>query len=133
MNEIEKLLKLRGTMSDEELLDKISKLFSPAGKVRKIPGIENYVAASDGQIISLEREVTDSRGRKRLIKQKVLSKTVLRDGRNMVSINGRPHQLSTLIAKAFVENPYGYHRVEHINGDSLDDRAVNLIWSQKGY
>jgi len=133
MNEIEKLLKLRGTMSDEELLDKISKLFSPAVKVRKIPGIKNYVATSDGQIISLEREVTDSRGRKRLIKQKVLSKTVLRDGRNMVSINGRPHQLSTLIAKAFVENPYGYRRVEHINGNSLDDRAVNLIWSQKGY
>ena len=133
MNDVAGLLKMRGKISDSKLLDEIEMLVAPLGEIKKLPWIEGYAVTSEGQAISLEREVIDARGVKRLIKQRVLTKTVLKDGRSMVSIQGNPYQLSTLVARLFVPNPHNYRCVEHINGDVTDDRADNLIWSQKGY
>ena len=136
MNNVAELLKIRGKISDSDLLDDIEKYVIPIGEIKLLPGLlgfDGYAVTSEGQAISLEREVTDARGVKRVIKQRVLTKTVLKDGRSMVSIKCNPYQLSTLIARMFVPNPHNYRRVEHINGDITDDRADNLIWSQKGY
>lgn len=133
MDNVVELLKKRGKISDNMLLDKIQMFVTPVGEIKKLPWIEGYAVTSKGQAISLEREVTDARGVKRVIKQRVLKKTVLKDGRSMVSIKGNPYQLSTLIARMFVPNPHNYRFVEHINGDVTDDRADNLIWSRKGY
>ncbi len=133
MNDVVELLKKRGKISDSMLLDKIEMCVTPVGEIKKLPWIDGYAVTSEGQAISLEREVTDARGVKRVIKQRVLTKTVLKDGRSMVSIKGDPYQLSTLVARMFVPNPNNYRCVEHINGDVTDDRADNLIWSQKGY
>lgn len=133
MNDVAGLLKMRGKISDSKLLDEIEMLVAPAGRVKNLPWIAGYAVTSEGQAISLERELIDARGVKRLIKQRVLTKTVLKDGRSMVSIKGDPYQLSTLVARLFVPNPHNYRCVEHINGDITDDRADNLIWSQKGY
>lgn len=133
MNDVVELLKKRGKISDSLLLDKIEICVTPVGEIKKLPWIEGYAVTSEGQAISLEREVTDARGVKRVIKQRVLKKTILKDGRSMVSIKGNPYQLSTLVARMFVPNPHNYRCVEHINGDVTDDRADNLIWSRKGY
>jgi len=133
MNEIVRLLEFRGSVDDSKILDEIEKYVNPVGEIKKLPWIDGYAVTSEGQAISLERKVTDVRGVKRVIKQRLLTKTVLKDGRSMVSIKGYPYQLSTLIAKMFVPNPYNYRCVEHINGDVTDDRADNLIWSRKGY
>lgn len=133
MNDIVELLKKRGKISDSLLLDKIEMCVTPVGRIKRLPWIAGYAVTSEGQAISLEREVTDARGVKRVIKQRILTKTVLKDGRSMVSIKGDPYQLSTLVARLFVPNPNNYRCVEHINGDITDDRADNLIWSQKGY
>jgi len=133
MNDIVRLLEFRGSVDDSKILDEIEKYVTPVGEIKKLPWIDGYAVTSEGQAISLEREVTDARGVKRLIKQRVLTKTILKNSRAMVSINGSPFQLSTLIAEMFVPNPYNYNKVEHINGNTLDDRAVNLIWSQRGY
>ena len=133
MNEIVRLLEFRGSVDDSKILDEIEKYVNPVGEIKKLPWIDGYAVTSEGQAISLERKVTDARGVKRVIKQRLLTKTVLKDGRSMVSIKGYPYQLSTLIAKMFVPNPYNYRCVEHINGDVTDDRADNLIWSRKGY
>lgn len=133
MNDVVELLKRRGKISDSLLLDKIEMCVTPVGEIKKLPWIEGYAVTSEGQAISLEREVTDARGVKRVIKQRILTKTVLKDGRSMVSIKGDPYQLSTLVARLFLPNPNNYRCVEHINGDITDDRAVNLIWSEKGY
>lgn len=133
MNDVVELLKMRGKISDSMLLDKIEMYVTPVGEIKRLPWIDGYAVTSEGQAISLEREVTDARGAKRVIKQRVLTKTVLKDGRSMVSIKGNPYQLSTLVARLFVPNPHNYRCVEHINGDVTDDRADNLIWSQKGY
>lgn len=133
MNDIVRLLEFRESVDDSKILDEIEKYVMPVGEIKRLPWIAGYAVTSEGQAISLEREVTDARGVKRVIKQRVLTKTVLKDGRSMVSIKGDPFQLSTLIAKMFVPNPYNYRCVEHINGDITDDRADNIIWSQKGY
>ena len=133
MNDVAELIKMRGKISDSNLLDEIEMYVTPVGEVKRLPWIEGYAVTSEGQAISLERELTDARGVKRVIKQRVLTKTVLKDGRSMVSIKGDPYQLSTLVARLFVPNPNNYRCVEHINGDITDDRADNLIWSQKGY
>ena len=133
MNDVAELIKMRGKISDSKLLDKIEVLVTPVGKIKRLPWIAGYAVTSEGQAISLEREVVDARGVKRVIKQRILTKTVLKDGRSMVSIQGNPYQLSTLVARLFVPNPHNYRCVEHINGDVTDDRADNLIWSQKGY
>lgn len=133
MNDVVELLKERGKISDSVLLDKIEMCVTPVGEIKRLPWVSGYAVTSEGQAISLEREVTDARGVKRVIKQRVLTKTVLKDGRSMVSIKGDPYQLSTLVARLFVPNPNNYRCVEHINSDITDDRAENLIWSQKGY
>jgi len=133
MNDIVRLLEFRGSVDDSKILDEIEKYVNPVGEIKKLPWIDGYAVTSEGQAISLERELTDARGVKRLIKQRVLTKTILKNSRAMVSINSSPFQLSTLIAEMFVPNPYNYNKVEHINGNTLDDRAVNLIWSQRGY
>jgi len=136
MNNVAELLKIRGKISDSDLLDDIEKYVIPIGEIKLLPGLlgfDGYAVTSEGQAISLERELTDARGVKRLIKQRVLKKTILKDGRSMVSIKGDPYQLSTLVARMFVPNPHNYRCVEHINGNITDDRADNLIWSQKGY
>ena len=133
MNDVVELLKKRGKISDSMLLDEIEMCVTPVGEIKSLPWVAGYAVTSEGQAISLERKVTDARGVKRVIKQRVLAKTILKDGRSMVSIKGDPYQLSTLIAKMFVPNPYNYRCVEHINDNITDDRADNLIWSQKGY
>jgi len=133
MNDIVRLLEFRGSVDDSKILDGIEMYVNPVGEIKKLPWIDGYAVTSEGQAISLEREVTDARGVKRVIKQRVLTKTVLKDGRSMVSIKGNPYQLSTLIARMFVPNPHNYRCVEHINGEVTDDRADNLIWSRKGY
>ena len=133
MDNVVELLKKRGKISDSMLLDKIEMCVTPVGEIKRLPWIDGYAVTSEGQAISLEREVTDARGVKRVIKQRVLTKTVLKDGRSMVSIKGNPYQLSTLVARMFVPNPYNYRCVEHINSNITDDRADNLIWSKKGY
>ena len=133
MDNVVELLKKRGKISDSMLLDKIEMCVTPVGEIKRLPWIDGYAVTSEGQAISLKREVTDVRGVKRVIKQRVLTKTVLKDGRSMVSIKGISYQLSTLVARMFVPNPHHYRCVEHINGDTTDDRADNLIWSKKGY
>jgi len=47
-----------------------------------------------------------------------------------VNLAKRPHRVHRLIAKALVKNDYPdvCTEVDHINGDSLDNRTCNLRW-----
>ena len=91
MNNVVELLKMRGKISDSDLLDEIEKYVIPIGEIKLLPGLlglDGYAVTSEGQAISPERELIDKRG----------IKTITKEGRVLVSIKGNPLQLSTLIA-----------------------------------
>ncbi len=45
-----------------------------------------------------------------------------------VSIKHKKYYLHRLVGFAFVENPYGYNEIDHINGDRVDNRSKNIRW-----
>lgn len=45
-----------------------------------------------------------------------------------VRIGGKNKRVHRLVAQAFHDNPHGLPEVDHINGDSIDNRASNLEW-----
>lgn len=49
-------------------------------------------------------------------------------GYEAVRLNGRWKKVHRLVAEAFVENPGNKREVNHINGDTCDNRATNLEW-----
>jgi hypothetical protein len=66
-------------------------------------------------------------------KEEKILKPFTKDGYNNVRLwkEGKSEQVRVcdMVARAFVPNPENMPFVVHINGDLLDDRAVNLKWS----
>ena len=93
-----------------------------------------YEVSSQGRVRSLPRVVIHSDGRVRRLPGRVL-KPGLEKGRNKyervaLCINGELHmkKVHLLVAEAFIgERPVGLV-CRHLNDNSLDNRAENLLW-----
>lgn len=98
-----------------------------------IPEYEGYYQVSSlGRVRSLDRTITYSNGYDRFYKGVVLNGNVNRDGYRQTTLRisgvGRTFMFSQIVAMTFLgHEPNGHNLVvDHINGNKIDDRLVNL-------
>lgn len=107
---------------------------------REIAGYEGkYLVSDEGEILSLPQIVSNGRGE--YVKDSRILKPGLR-GRNgmkyefvVLTINGesRHESVHRLVAEAFVSKPDGCDVVNHIDHNTLNNRADNLEWCTQQY
>lgn len=100
---------------------------------KDIAGYEgHYKAGSLGNIMSLERQITNSRYGKGKIKQRLLKGQLKKSGYIEVQLRldavMEKFKAHRLIANAFISNPLNKPVVNHKNGIKSDNRVENLEW-----
>lgn len=97
---------------------------------RPVKGYEGlYEVSNLGNVRSLDRYIETEKG-KRFVKGKMRKSYISHAGYRMVSLCSKKYLVHRLVAEAFCENPdrERFNVVDHINTDTLDNRAVNLRW-----
>lgn len=109
---------------------------------RPIPGYHYYEASTEGRIRSLDADVVlYDKYKKPYSKHyfgRVLRQTEdKRYGYTYVTLAtglaaSKRVGVHTLVALAFVPNPYNYRYIQHIDGDKANNRPTNLVWVLSG-
>lgn len=97
---------------------------------RPVKGYEGLYEVSDlGNVRSLDRYIETEKG-KRFIQGRMRKSFISHKGYRMLALNGKKYLVHRLVADAFCENPNRerFNVVDHINTDTIDNRAVNLRW-----
>ena len=100
---------------------------------RPIVGYEGYYEVScTGEVISLDREIMRSNGRKQKINGKMMEGYINQDGylRMTLSAGGNVKQVFAhrLVAETFIPNPEDHSEINHIDEDKLNNSVENLEW-----
>lgn len=106
----------------------MKKLFNEVWK--PINGYEGlYEVSNLGNVRSVDRYIETEKG-KRFIKGKMRKSFISNKGYRMLELGGKKYLVHRLVANAFCENPdrERFNVVDHINTDTLDNRADNLRW-----
>ncbi len=98
---------------------------------KTIKGYEGLYEVSDlGRVKSIERTITNSRGRKTHIKETILKPETLYDGYQRVCLSKRGkkkhHRVATLVFEAFVGPVPEGKELDHISGFKQDNQLDNL-------
>ncbi|AYV78705.1 MAG: putative HNH endonuclease [Edafosvirus sp.] len=80
----------------------------------KIPNNTQYLISKKGEIYSTKTS--------KILKQRE------NNGYYNIKLKGTEFPVSKLVAMAYIENPKNLDRVNHINGDTFDNRVENLEW-----
>ena len=89
-----------------------------------------YQVSNRGRVKSLNRTITDCRGRRHIIKEKILKPENVFDGYERVCLfkNGKQkhYRVATLVYEAFNGPIPEGKELDHINGERTDNRLENL-------
>lgn len=77
--------------------------------------MDNYIVTSDGEIYSL-------------LKNKILSGYVNKDGYLVVDLQGIKHLMHRIVAECFIQNENNKPYVNHKDGNKLNNSLDNLEW-----
>lgn len=101
---------------------------------KDIIGFEGlYQANSKGQIKSLSKIIPHWKGGTRIIKEKILTGSLDKDGYRIVNLSynhtKKLYKVHRIIAECFIDNPLNKKTVNHINAIKSDNSADNLEWN----
>lgn len=101
---------------------------------KDIKGYEGYYQVSSlGRIRSVDREIVDKNGVKKLIHGKIMQHVFNSDGYPSITLccNGADKRLKIhrLVALAFLPNPGNLPEVSHLDETRTNNRIDNLAWS----
>lgn len=98
---------------------KLSDILKVGEKVKKLRGYDRYYISDRGNVYSSVN------------KGEAFELSKIQDRYVNLCKGGQQKRflVSYLVADLFVPNPEGFRYVVHVNGDSRDSRAANLVWS----
>ena len=102
---------------------------------RPVVGYEGLYEVSDcGNVRSVDRTIVNKNGITRLLKGKLIHPIVSGSERKYLQVhlskNNKQEHVSVhrLVARAFVDGYEPHLTIDHVNGNSYDNRAENLCW-----